>query len=87
MLQHVAFSWYENEVINLLSRIRKNVVSPKPSVLRAPRQLEDIRSLKGLSLALIMTRLVLLVVGCLCLIFELLPWNVRGINVEIRITS
>jgi len=30
----VAFSGYENEVINLLSRIEKNVVLSKPSVLR-----------------------------------------------------
>jgi len=30
-------SGYENEVINLLSRIEKNVVAPKPSVLRTPQ--------------------------------------------------
>ena len=32
----VVFSGYENEVINLLSRIEKNVIAPKPSVLRTP---------------------------------------------------
>ena len=32
----VVFSGYENEVINLLTRIERNIVTPKLSVLRTP---------------------------------------------------
>jgi len=44
----VAFSGYENEVINLLSRIEKNVVLSKPSVLRSPPVVRRQRELQRL---------------------------------------
>jgi len=44
----VAFSGYENEVINLLSRIEKNGVLSKTSVLRTPPAVTRQRELKRL---------------------------------------
>jgi len=42
------FFYYEKEVINLLSRIEKNDVTPKPSVLRTPPPIRRQRELKRL---------------------------------------
>jgi len=44
----VAFSGYENKVINLLYRIKKNAITPKPSVLRTPPTIRRQRELKRL---------------------------------------
>ena len=44
----VAFSGYENEVINLLSRIEKSDVLSKPSVLRTPTAFRRHKELKRL---------------------------------------
>ena len=55
-----------------MSRIEKNVVTPKPSVLRIPTAVRRQRELKGLSLDSIMIRMVLPVVGCWCFMFKLL---------------
>jgi len=66
----VAFYGYENEVINLLSRIEKNVLALKPSVQRTPPAIRRQRELRKLESVLIMTRLVLQIAECwrLCLI-------------------
>ena len=57
----VTFYGYENEVINLLSRIKKNTIAPKPRVQRTPPA--TIGSLEGLSLVLTMIGSMLQIVG------------------------
>jgi len=69
-----AYSGYENEVINLLSRIEKNVVAPKPSVLRTPPAVRRQRELKRLKFGINYDRASSSSNGML------LSCNVEGIN-------
>ena len=76
----VAFSGYEMEIIQLLSRIEKSLVPDKATVQRSLPSSRRLRELRRLESGVNYDRLITSSSGLKVLMVKLLSWNLRGLN-------